>query len=117
MTQNFVLDKASILDRLGGDEDIFAMMVDLYLQDADSAIQALGAALASADSNALMREAHTAKGLLATFSDDLGADAAFVVEQQARTGDLTGLQGAVATVQERMRGLAVVLRSAPGSVG
>lgn len=117
MTQNFVLDKALILDRLGGDEDIFAMMVDLYLQDADDSIQNLGAALASADAHALMREAHTIKGLLATFSDDQGAGAAFLVEEQARAGNLTGLQGAVVTVQEHMRGLAAALRSEVGLAG
>ena len=83
MTQHFVLDKALILDRLGGDEEIFAMMVDLYLQDVDNYVQALSSALAlainSANSAVLSREAHTVKGLLATFSDDAGAETAFTI--------------------------------------
>lgn len=70
MAGAFVLDKASILDRLGGDEEIFAMMVDMFVQDVDSNCAALGTALASGDAALLRREAHTVKGLMATFSDE-----------------------------------------------
>lgn len=111
MTQHFVLDKALILDRLGGDEEIFAMMVDLYLQDVDNYVQALSAAQEAADPVTLSREAHTVKGLLATFSDDAGAEVAYTIEQQAKSGDLSGLQTLVAQLQEHLLVLAAVLRS------
>jgi HPt (histidine-containing phosphotransfer) domain-containing protein len=121
MTQHFVLDKALILDRLGGDEEIFAMMVDLYLQDVDNYVQALSSALAlainSANSAVLSREAHTVKGLLATFSDDAGAETAFTIERQAKAGDLSGLQTLVTQLQENLQVLATVLRSEVSPAG
>ena len=43
----YVLDKPAILERLGGDEDIFAMMVDMFLNEQDNNRQALLAALAA----------------------------------------------------------------------
>jgi histidine phosphotransfer protein HptB len=63
-----------------------------------------------------MREAHTIKGLLATFSDDAGAAKAFGIEQQAKTGEISGLQPAVAALQRRLYEVADVLRREMGSV-
>lgn len=109
MTDPFVLNRKSILDRLGGDEEIFVMMLDMFLQDVDSNCAALDVALASGDHTALKREVHTVKGLLATFSDDHGAAEALVVEQKAKHGEVAGQQLAVAALQARLREVAVAL--------
>lgn len=102
------MDKASILDRLGGDEEIFTMIVDMFVQDVDNSCDALAAALNSGDATVLQREAHTVKGLLATFSDDAGVAEASVVEQQAGQG-LASQAEAVAGLQRRLREVAAVL--------
>jgi HPt (histidine-containing phosphotransfer) domain-containing protein len=117
MTELFVLDRALILDRLGGDEEIFLLMVDLYLQDVDNNAQALGEALVQGKAEVLMREAHSIKGLLATLSDDAGAAEAATIEQQAKLGKLSGLQPAVALVQRRLFEVASVLRAETASAG
>lgn len=109
MAVAFVLDKASILDRLGGDEEIFTTMVDMFVQDVDSNCAALDAAMASGDAAVLRREAHTVKGLLATFSDDAGAVDASVVEQRARDGLVADQAEVVAGLQQRLREIAAVL--------
>lgn len=109
MAGAFVLDKASILDRLGGDEEIFAMMVDMFVQDVGSNCDALAAALASGEATVLRREAHTVKGLLATFSDDAGAAEASAVEQRALDGKVADQAAAVAGLQQRLREIAAVL--------
>jgi HPt (histidine-containing phosphotransfer) domain-containing protein len=109
MGEAFVLDKASILVRLGDDEEIFAMMVQMYVDDIDSNCEALSAALKSGDATILRREAHTVKGLLATFSDDVGAAVAAALEKQAAQGGVTDQAGAVASLQQRMREVAAVL--------
>lgn len=114
MTEKFVLDKTEILDRLGGDEEIFTMMAELFLGDIDGHVMALDAALSAGDGVALSREAHTIKGLLATFSDDLGAETAFNIEQQARTGDFNGLPEKVLNLQARFKMLAEVLQQTLG---
>jgi HPt (histidine-containing phosphotransfer) domain-containing protein len=105
----FLLDKGSILERLGGDEEIYTMMVDMFLNDVDNNCAALNAALVSDDANLLQREAHTVKGLLATFSDEVGAEAANFVEKQAKRGIVAAQAEAVAGLQQRIREIAVVL--------
>jgi len=117
MIEVFVLDRELILDRLGGDEEIFSMMVDLFLQDVENTALSLATALALGEDETLMREAHTIKGLLATFSDEAGAAEAFRIEQQAKLGDLCDLQPAVAAVQRRLFEVAEVLRHETGGAG
>lgn len=113
MSQGFFLDKARILERLGDDEEIFAALADLYLQDVEAYCGQLGAALAAADNAVLGREAHTVKGLLATFADDDGAALAFALEGQARAGAApAALAAAVAAVQARLRLVGEALRTA-----
>ena len=111
MAAAFVLDKASILERLGGDEEIYNMMVSMYLADIDNNCAALAAAYAAEDARALQREAHTIKGLLATFSDETGAAEAHRVERAAKAGELADLADAVAGLQGRLREVADVLRA------
>lgn len=112
MTDAFVLNRQNILERLGGDEEIYSMMLDMYLQDVDENCASLMAAIASGQAAEIRREAHTVKGLLATFSDDSGAAAAFAVEQQAKAGELNGLAEAAAALERRMREVAAVLAAA-----
>ncbi len=109
MAEAFVLDRASILERLGGDEDIYAMMVEMYLDDVDNNCVALGAAFDSGNASTLQREAHTIKGLLATFSDSEGAKNAMQIEHMARDGKIADLGDAVADLQHRLREVAAVL--------
>ena len=110
MSQPFVLDRGLILDRLGGDEEILAMMIDMFLQDVEGNCTALSAAYASGDAAALRREAHTIKGLLSTMSDEHGANEALFIEQQAKAGQVTGLDGAVGSLLARVRLVASVLQ-------
>ena len=111
MAAAFVLDRASILDRLGGDEEIYTMMVDMYLDDVEGNCASIAAAFAGGDIKALQREAHTIKGLLATFSDDAGAAEALLVEKSAQAGELASLADAVSDLQARLREVATVLRA------
>lgn len=111
MNEAYVLNRQLILERLGGDEEIFAVMIDMYLQDLDSYINNLGAALAAGDKTTLQREAHTVKGLLATFADDSGMQAAYSIEKQAKEGVLDGLAEPVAAVQARLRSVGEVLKA------
>ena len=109
MAEAFILDRASILERLGDDEEIYSMMVDMYLDDVGNNCSALVAAFESGDASVLQREAHTIKGLLATFSDDAGAADAMRLESQAKQGNLAGLGDAVASLQPRLREVATAL--------
>ncbi len=109
MTLAFELDRASILDRLGGDEEIYAMMVDMFVQDIENNCTALAAALAAGEPATLQREAHTVKGLLASFSDTSGSEVALDVEYKAKQGETTSLADKVAWLQQRLREVSAVL--------
>lgn len=110
MLEPFRLDEASILERLGGEEDILAMMIDMYVSDAENYCTALLNAAAGGQAGTLQREAHTIKGLLASFSDDAGTQVAFQIESEARHGRVEGLEAPVAEVVARLREIADVLR-------
>ena len=109
MIEAYSLNRAVILDRLGGDEEIFDVMVDMFLQDAASYAENLAQALSAADIPLLQREAHTVKGVLATFADEDGAQAAYAIEQQCKQGSLDGLAEPVKALQARLAEVAVVL--------
>lgn len=117
MAEGFVLDRHAILERLGGDEDILAMMLEMYLQDVGNNCAALDAVLASGDAKTLQREAHTIKGLLSTFSDDKGAAAAFAIEQKAKFGDVGILVDEVIALRARLLEVAAVLKVESGAAG
>lgn len=112
MLAAFILDRAVILDRLGGDEGIYSIMVDMYQEDVEGNCTTLATALQNGDVALLYREAHTIKGLLATFSDASGAAAAHALEQKAKQGELAGAAEAVKQLQDRLREVSEVLQKA-----
>lgn len=105
----FVLDRASILERLGDDVEIYRMMLDMFLQDVENNCSALATSLAAGDMQTLLREVHTVKGLLATFSDDAGSAEALRMETRLKGGDSSGMAEAVPALQARLREVAGVL--------
>ena len=105
----FAIDKPAILERLGGDEDIYLMMLEVFLQDIDNNCAAIEAAAASGDPVLLQREAHTLKSLFATVSDDAGSAEALVLERRAKEGRVDGAVDAAAHLVDRLRDVAVVL--------
>lgn len=110
MAVEFVLDKATILRRLGGDEHIFSVMADMYLQDVDNSCSRLAGALAAGDAALLRREAHTVKGLLATLADETGAAMGLAVETRAKNNECAGLETMVADLQARLQLVAEAVR-------
>ncbi len=107
--QAFVMDRDAIMARLGDDEEILALMIDMFLQDYENNCTQLNAAWQAGEAPVLMREAHTIKGLLATMSDDLGAELAHAIEQKAKLGDIAALAPAIEELIARMRDVARVL--------
>ena len=107
----YVLDKSIILDRLGGDEEIFAMMIAMYLDDVANNCTTLANTLAAGQVADLRREAHTVKGLLATFADDEGAAMALAIEMQLKAGKLDDLEAPIAALQARLLEVGEVLKA------
>ena len=110
MAEAFVVDSKTIIERLAGDADIYWMMIDMYLQDVENNCKSVAAAYQAGDAALLRREAHTIKGLLATFTDDVGAAQALLIERKAKDNDLGGLEEAIAALQARLHLVAETLR-------
>jgi len=119
MAASLQLNKTRILNLLGGDEELFVSMAQIFLEEADTYCHDLEAALSAADPVALRRGAHTMKSLLASFADDEGSQLAQFLEQQAKAGSsetLPALREPVGQLTDRIRQLCAVLRQQPGVV-
>ena len=82
--------RADVLERMGGDEELFRILAGMFVADSANYCSALAQAMAAADAPTLEREAHTLKGLLATFSADEGTVLAQQLEACAKWGKLEG---------------------------
>ncbi|GBG01306.1 histidine kinase [Azospira sp. I13] len=98
-----VCNRKEAVERLDGDEELFAMLVQMYATELPAYLQRLDEALAATDMTALAREAHTYKGLMATFSADQGSRLARELELQAKAGNPEGLVPLVRQLQDEMR--------------
>ncbi len=105
------LDRATILERLGGDEELLETMADMYLQEYESYCQGLRAAVQSGAAKLLQREAHTLKSLMATFEDEAGRDLAMEIQLQAEGGQLAGVEAKAAALEVAIRRMADILRA------
>lgn len=84
MKKPFKLDKLTILDSFGNDEEMFSALAEMFVQEAVNYAQALDVAIAEDDAKRLQREAHTLKSLFATFADEESAALARQLEQQSK---------------------------------
>ena len=85
-------NRADALERLGGDESIFAEVAKLFVSESANYCTALEEAMASGEVGVLRREAHTVKSMLATFSFESGRKLAEQLEHLAAAGSLDGAQ-------------------------
>ncbi len=83
-----IYNRSEVLQRLGGDEELFSTLVMMFVADSPGYCTALESAQLKGDAPTLRREAHTVKGLFATFSDDKGTALAANVESLAKAGDM-----------------------------
>ena len=86
-------------------------MNDMFHDDDDYTCPAMQSALAAADAKQLQREAHTVKGLLATFSDEAGAGLALRLEKEAKDGNLAAGANLLPQIMARMHEVGSVLQS------
>ncbi len=56
--------KDEAVERLGGDEELFRELCEIFLQESPKLLQKLGKAIAESDADAVMRAAHSLKGEL-----------------------------------------------------
>jgi PAS domain S-box-containing protein len=96
------LDRATVLERVEGDQELLADMIQLFLADAPQLLGVMRHALQQGDMILLERSAHSMKGAAGNFSAKVTLQAASLLEQSAKAGDtkssdanLAALEGAV----------------------
>lgn len=63
-SQEVLWGKDQAVERLGGDEELFRELCEIFLQESPKLLQKLGQAIAESDAEAVMRAAHSLKGEL-----------------------------------------------------
>ena len=102
-----VFDRAELLDRLGGDEEIAGVVVGVFLDDAPRQIEDLRASVAAHDAHTSRRLAHGIKGAAANVGAGALREVAAAVEQASDAGDLATVETGMDALQrefERLRG-------------
>jgi two-component system sensor histidine kinase/response regulator len=99
MESNEFFDRAVLLDRVEGDEELLAEMIQLYMEDVPRALEAMRSALQQNDMHALERAAHSLKGSSANLAAKTAAEAAQRLEQDAKRGDAVGAEASVAALE------------------
>jgi PAS domain S-box-containing protein len=90
-----LFDRESALVRVGGDTDLLASLVELFLADAPGWMAGARRAAAARDGPALRRAAHTLKGSASNFGAEEFCAAALRVEEMGRRGELAGAEVAL----------------------
>ena len=113
------LDRDAALERLGGDEELFAEVAALFLADAPRMVEDIRRAAETGDPVTLQRAAHTLKGAAGYVGGVAAAAAAKQVEELAAAGELARVAAPVAEVAretDRLRdALSVTLTPAPAA--
>jgi len=85
-------DAAALLGRMSGDQALAREVVRLFLERSPVLLAEIGAAVERQDAAALLRAAHTFKGMVSYLSAE-AAEQAQTLESMGRIGDTTGAGG------------------------
>ncbi len=99
------LDESLALSRVGGDVELLKEVVELFLDDYPSTFEKIKGAVASRDATALEHHAHSLKGSVSTFGANRAFEAAFSLEKQGRSGDLTGAPDGLLQLEQALEAL------------
>lgn len=77
------------LDRVGGDEELFREIAQLYLNEYPSIVDQIQAAIRTGSATDLQRSAHTLKGSLGTLGAEQAAAQALRLEMMGRLQNMS----------------------------
>lgn len=105
-------DREAMLAELDGDEELLAELVETMKAEAPKLLLEVRVAVEAADATLVGRAAHTLKGAVSNFGARAAADAALRLEHMGRTGELTDVTPALATLEVEMKALVEALEKA-----
>jgi HPt (histidine-containing phosphotransfer) domain-containing protein len=99
------LDESLALSRVGGDVELLKEVVELFLDDYPSTFEKIKAAVAARNAKDLEHYAHSLKGSVSTFGAGRAFEAAFTLEKQGRSGDLSGAPDGLLQLEQALEAL------------
>jgi PAS domain S-box-containing protein len=104
------LDESIALTRVGGDAELLCEVIGLFLDDYPHSLEKIREAVAAGDPSGVEQHAHSLKGSVSIFGAKETFEAAFSLEKQGRSGDLTAaadglnrLEQALATLKPELQ--------------
>jgi HPt (histidine-containing phosphotransfer) domain-containing protein len=88
------VDRTGVMNRLGGDEDLFGEVIDLFLEDCPARLTAIRQAVDRRDGEAIRIAAHALKGAAGNLSAAGLFEAAYILERLGAEGRLDAAEGA-----------------------
>ena len=110
------LDRATALERLGGDEELFADVAGLFLADAPRMVDQLRQAISVGDAPTVQCTAHGLKGAAGYVGGQAAAAAAEHLENFAATGELAAAPRTFETLTREINRLTTALSNFPKPV-
>lgn len=98
-------DLGAALNAVDDDRELLCRMIELFVKQSHSLVQATDAALARGDCVAVERAAHTLRGSVCNFGAKKAFEAASRVEHMARRKDLAGAAQAHVALAAALREL------------
>jgi two-component system, sensor histidine kinase and response regulator len=115
-TRKKLWDKAEALERLGGDEDFFRELCQIFLEESPKLLQKLREAIVGTDADEVKRSAHTLKGELGYLGAAAAVQAARELEEMGHNKNLSRAAEVFALLEREMSGLRLVLKDPAGAV-
>jgi HPt (histidine-containing phosphotransfer) domain-containing protein len=95
-----ILDAKLLLNNVDGDRELLEEIVQLFFDSSTDMLTAVREAVSTADGDALQRSAHRFKGSLGNMGAESAAAAASELESLGRRGSMTGLEQALARLED-----------------
>jgi PAS domain S-box-containing protein len=105
------LDPADVLDRVDGDRELLAELVQIFTEESPRALTELHRAVSAADALGVAHAAHTLRGSVSSFGAQPTASVALVLETMGRAGTLEGAAVQLAALERDVHELVRQLRT------
>lgn len=107
--ENVLYDRDALLERIGGDEDLIQVILQVFLEETPEIINALKLALDQDDIAGAKIQAHTLKGSCANVSAENLRALAYDIEKACREEDLAQAKTVFEQVPEAISALQSVM--------
>jgi HPt (histidine-containing phosphotransfer) domain-containing protein len=99
-----------LLDRIGGDAEFLAEMVQMLDDDGHKLMTQLHTAIAASDVSAVTHHAHTLKGMVSNFSATAAQESALAIERMGRSGDIVNAAQTAGALEQQLNALIAELQ-------